>query len=199
MRPKIILASQSPTRLKLLNIIGIKDVGVIPADIDETEIPNESPKALAKRLSIGKAKKIHSLIKTQEPNAIIIAADSVITVDGVILPKALTDEDVRYCLSMLSNKTHRAYTGITFIHSQSNEIKTKIVKASVTFDKITKKNMDWYIETKEGLNKAGGYAHYGAIQVFCKKISGQISTIAGLPLNETKNMLEDFGYTFEAR
>lgn len=195
MNKKIILASQSPARLQLLSTIGIKDISVIPADVDETELEGEKPQNLAKRLSILKAKKILSM-QSSDQEAIIIAADSVIAADNIILPKALNDDDVRYCLSLLSGQTHTGYTGLSMIDVKSQKILTKVVKAQVTFSEITPEEIDWYIATKEGINKAGGYTLFGAVQVFCKKISGQISTIIGLPLHETKNMLEDLGYKF---
>jgi septum formation protein len=210
MNKRVILASQSPARHQLLSIIGIKDILVIPADIDETELPGEKPKNLAKRLSISKAQKIfteqiytndlrHNYWQDNQGillGDIIIAADSVITLDNIMLPKALNDEDVKYCLTILSGRTHVGYTGVCMIDIKSQTTLTKVVKSQVTFSEITAKEIDWYIKTKEGLNKAGGYTLCGAIQVFCTKISGQISTIIGLPLHETKNMLEDLGYKF---
>jgi septum formation protein len=97
---------------------------VIPADVDETEFEGEKPQNVAKRLSILKAKKI-LLCQNPEQEAIVIAADSVIAVDNIILPKALNDNDVRYCLKVLSGKTHTGYTGLSMIDVKSQKILTK--------------------------------------------------------------------------
>lgn len=191
----IILASQSPARLKLLKDIGIKNILVLPADIDETELPNEAPKDVAKRLAEQKGLKI---FEKYHKNSLIISADSVTSVGSLILPKALSDNDVRYCMNKISGIEHDIHTGVAILDSDSGKMTSTVVKSVAKFKHFTSEDIEWYISTKEGLNKAGGFSILGAAQVFCEYIHGQVSTIVGLPLYETKNMLESFGYKFKA-
>lgn len=192
MQHKIILASESPARLQLLSIIGVKDITIQPANIDEEPLKNEPPHKLASRLAKEKALKIAS----QANKAIIIAADSVVCVGTRILPKALTDEDVRYCLSLLSGRRHKVITAVTIIDSESQIIRSKIAEAIIKFKRMTSEEIEYYISTKEGINKAGGYAIQGSVQSFIPFLQGQVSTVIGLPLYEVKNMLLSFGYKF---
>lgn len=187
---KIILASQSPARLALLKTIGIEDVTVIPADIDETEQKGEKPHHLALRLATEKCAKIAA----NHPDDIVIAADSVICLGTRLLPKALSDDDVRLCLKMLSGKRHRAYTGVTI--SKGEEVRSKVAMTTIKFKRLTSDEIEEYVATKEGLNKAGGYSIQGFAQCFIPFISGKTSNVVGLPLFETKNMLLSLGYKF---
>ncbi len=190
---KIILASQSPARLELLKRIGIKDISVIPADIDESALKKEKPKDLAVRLSIEKASKIATNYSDQ---ALIIAADTVVCVGTRELPKPHTNEDVRYCLSLLSGRRHSVYTGVTIINSVTKEIRTKFAKTIVRVKTLTNTEIEEFIASKEGLNKAGGYSIQGLMQCYIPFINGQVSNVIGLPLFETKNMLVSLGYKF---
>lgn len=192
---RIILASQSPARLALLNTIGIKDITVIPADIDETELPQEKPEEVSLRLAEAKGFKI---LQEAPLNSLIISADSVTSIRNEILPKALTDEDVRYCMNKLSGIEHNIHTGLAIYDSNSKEKLSCIATAIVKFKKFSNNDIEWYISTKEGINKAGGFSILGAASSLCEYINGQVSTIVGLPLYETKNMLESFGYKFKA-
>ncbi len=190
---KVVLASQSPARLELLHRIGILNVSVIPANIDESSLKNEKPKDLAIRLSKEKALKISSNFGNQE---LIIAADTVVCVGTRELPKPRTDLDVRYCLSLLAGRRHRVYTGVTIVKSGTDQIRTKLAKTIVKIKKLTSVEIEEFIASKEGLNKAGGYSIQGFMQCFVPFINGQVSNVIGLPLFETKNMLVSLGYKF---
>jgi septum formation protein len=193
---KIILASQSPFRLKLLNDIGIKVDQVLPADIDESELPKETAKSAAFRLAKEKAQKI---LNNSDINSLIIAADSIAAAGKFILPKAITDKDVEFCLRKISGKKINIFTGVSVASSDTMKIRSKVVHATIECKRLTDSEIAWYLTTKEGLNKAGGFSISGSFQVFCKSLKGQVSTVIGLPLYETKNMLESFGYKLEVR
>ncbi|KJV55330.1 septum formation protein Maf [Orientia chuto str. Dubai] len=189
----IILASQSESRLKLLKAINIVPSQVISANIDETHLPAELPKNLALRLAIQKANTIAQSIE----NGYIIAADTVAAVGRRILPKAMTDLDVEYCLKMLSGRRHKVFTGVKVIKVKNNNIiafNTRTVESIVKVKRLTSQEIAAYVITKQGLNKAGGHSMEGIWQCFVQFMRGSSSNIMGLPLFETRNMLLSLGF-----
>ncbi len=188
----LILASASPNRVDLLSRIGIAPDKIIPADIDETEHPRELPRTVAGRLAYEKAMKVASIVD----EGYIIGADTVAAVGRRILPKAMDDEMVRFCLNMLSGKRHRLYTGVTVIKKQDGLMVTrqKIVQTVIKFKRLTDAEIELYVKSGEGLNKAGGYAIQGLAQAYIEYIGGSFSNVVGLPLCELRNMLTSVGY-----
>lgn len=189
----IILASQSPARLEILQKLYITPSKTIPADIDESELPKESPDRLAFRLACEKAEKVAKNIKE---DSIIIGADTVTARGKKILPKALTTEDVRYCLNILSGRTHKVYTGVCIIKKISKEliIRKKLVETIVKFKRLTEQEIEFYCNLEEGLHKAGGCKISGYAEAFIPTIKGSYSNIMGLPMFETRNILTSLGY-----
>jgi len=188
----IILASQSPARLELLKRLHIVPDQVLPAHIDETEYLRELPCHLAARLAHAKAMKITKQI---EDSAIIIGADTVVARGRLILPKANNEEEVRYCLGLLSGRRHRVYTGLCIVKKFEDQliVRQKIVETIVKFKRLTPQEIDFYCSLKEGLNKAGGCGIAGYAEAFVLFISGSYSNVMGLPLYETRNMLNSLG------
>jgi septum formation protein len=189
----IILASSSESRLRLLKAIGIIPEKVIPAEIDETPLKKEKPANLASRLAKEKAEKIAASIKT----GYIIASDSVSARGTIILPKAQTDEEVRYCLKIFSGRRHTVYTGVTIVKMENGKLvgqRNKLVKTIVKIKRLTDSEIESYVKSKEGLGKGGGFSISGIGQVFVSFISNSYSNIVGLPLFETRNMLLSLGY-----
>ncbi|MCC8415988.1 MAG: Maf family nucleotide pyrophosphatase [Rickettsia endosymbiont of Gnoriste bilineata] len=189
----VILASQSPARLELLKIIKVFPTQIIPANINETEYLRELPNQLATRLAQEKAKSVAQQITGE---AIIIAADTVVARGRKILPKALTSEDVRYCLNILSGRRHRVYTGVCIIKKTSEQLLTrqKIVQTIVKFKKLSHQEIEFYCSLDEGINKAGGCMIHGYAEAFIPSIYGSYSNIMGLPLLETMHMLSSLGF-----
>ena len=186
----LILASASPNRVDLLSRIGIVPDQIIPADIDETELPRELPHQVAKRLAAAKATKVASLVY----EGYIIGADTVAAVGRRILPKALDDAMVRECMKMLSGRRHRLYTGVTVIKKSDGVFleRHKIVQTVLKFKRMTDSEIEAYVKSGEGINKAGGYAIQGLVQAYIEYIGGSFSNVVGLPLCELNNMLNSF-------
>lgn len=187
----IILASQSPARLELLKSVNIIPDQVLPAHIDETEHPREIPRHTALRLSYEKA----TTIAGRLDYGLIIAADTVVVVGRKILPKALSAEEVKFCLGRLSGRRHRIYTGICVILKEGGKMKIsrKAVQTAIKFKRLTPKEIDEYAAFGEGINKAGGYSIRGYAESFVEFMSGSYSNVVGLPLKQVLDVVKSFG------
>ena len=183
--PKVdlILASASPRRLELLAQIGITPTQVVAADIDETPHKNELPLAYAERIAREKALAVQKL----HPEALILAADTVVYCARRILPKAETLEQARACLTRLSGRRHRVTTAVAVV--KSGNVKLKLVTTMVRFKRLSKQDIETYLATIEWHGKAGGYAIQGCASAFIPAINGSYSNVVGLPLAETAAML----------
>ena len=184
---KLILASASPRRVELLKQSGITPDKIIPADIDESALKNELPGPHALRLSLEKAAAI------KETNHYILAADTVVAVGRRILPKAETDDDVKSCLDLISGRRHRVYGGIA-ITTPSGKCVSRLVTTLVNVKQLTDAEKADYIESKEGIGKAGGYAIQGLASAYIKSISGSYSNIVGLSIYDTLQLLNGNGF-----
>lgn len=195
MKLPIILASESPARLKLLAQIGIIPDKILPANIDETELPKELPRKLAERLAFEKAISIANIVDS----GIIIGADTVPVVGRRVMRKAQNADDIRESLKLLSNRRHQIYTAVCVIKKtpDGTKVSRNTVKSIIKFKKLTPGEIDFYCNLREGIGKAGGYTVAGYAECFISFISGSFSNIIGLPLYETTNMLGSMGmYSF---
>lgn len=183
-----ILASASPRRLDLLKQIGCTPAFVIPADIDETPLKGELPRALALRLAREKAMRLE-----QKENNFIIAADTVVAVGRRILPKAETDAEVLDCLNLMSGRSHTVYTGHA-IRTPTGELKSRVVATKVTFKRLSPSEISEYIASRDGIGKAGGYAIQGLAESLIIGINGAYSNIVGLSLYDIRAMLSGVGF-----
>lgn len=183
-----ILASASPRRLDLLKQIGCIPAHVIPADIDETPLKGELPRALALRLAQEKAMAI-----PQQDNHFIIAADTVVAVGRRILPKAETNEDVAYCFDLMSGRSHTVFSGIA-VRTPGGDLKSRVVSTKVKFKPLSKSEKAEYIASGEGIGKAGGYAIQGLADSYVTSINGSYSNIVGLSLYDIRAMLSGVGF-----
>jgi septum formation protein len=194
-RPRFVLASGSPRRLALLAQIGVEPDAVIPADIEEAPRRNESPRALAQRLAAEKAT-IAAAAARKRPeleSAITLAADTVVCVGRRILPKCEIHDEAEDCLSLLSGRAHRVYTGLTLI-TQLGGQRSRLVETRVRFKRLSRVEMNAYLASGEWRGKAGGYAIQGLAGAFVLRLIGSYSSVVGLPLAETANMLLGEGY-----
>lgn len=186
---KLILASASPRRLDLLKQIGIVPDKIVPSDIDESLLKNESPRLYVKRLAEQKALEVYK----KYSDFYVIGADTIVILGGRILPKALNNDDVKIFLKKLSGKNHQVLTAVTVV-SPSGKKSSRLVLSRVGFKKLEKAEIENYVSSGEGVGKAGGYAIQGLAGVFVKKINGSYSSIVGLPLYETRNLLKGLGF-----
>jgi nucleoside triphosphate pyrophosphatase len=180
---KIILASRSPRRRELLDQIGI-EYDVIDVDIDESWDDKEIAEDYVQRIALEKARTGMAFSNEDFP---VLAADTAVIIDGNILGKAENKEDATTMLKKLSNKTHTVLSAVSLIHKKE---KTLLNISKVTFKKLTNAEIANYVETDEPIGKAGGYAIQGKAAAFIERLEGSYSGVMGLPLFETKKLLD---------
>jgi len=183
-----ILASASPRREDLLRSVGLK-FKIIPAHVDETGLAGERPRAHVRRLSRDKA----SVIARQYPEAIVLGADTIVVIDGLILGKPKSKKQAREMLERLSGRRHTVFTGFTLMHTRLRITETRVVQSAVQFKVISPAEMDWYVAGDEPYDKAGGYAVQGMGAYFIKAIRGSYTNVIGLPLCEVLEEMKSIG------
>ena len=186
---RLVLASASPRRLDLLAQVGVKPDAVEPAEIDETPLPNETPRRLAVRLARAKAARVAQA----HPDAHVLAADTVVAVGRRVLPKAETAEEVRACLGLLSGRAHKVLTAVA-VQAPGGRASTRLVETRLHVKRLTPAEIAGYVESGEGLGKAGGYGVQGRAGAFVIAIEGSYPSVVGLPLYETLNLLAGLGF-----
>jgi septum formation protein len=186
---KLILASASLRRIELLAQIGVIPDAVLPADIDETPLKAETPRALCVRLAQGKAEKIAG----ENPGAFVIGADSVVACGRRDFGKAENKDEARKILSILSGRRHKVCGGICVI-APDGKIRTRYCETTVSFRRLSAKEINDYIEGGDWKGKAGAYGIQGPAAAFVKFISGSYSNIMGLSLYDIAAMLKSAGY-----
>lgn len=189
----LILASSSPRRLELLSQIGITPDEVIAADIDETILKNELPRALALRLAKGKAEKIAAA----HPDTYVLAADTVVAVGRRILDKPKDAADARKALTLLSGRRHKVYGGICVI-APGGAHKLVVCETTVSFRRLDEQDITDYVASGDWEGKAGSYAIQGIASTFVKFLSGSYSNVIGLSLYDTMRILTSLGYKQKA-
>lgn len=183
----IILASGSPRRKELLTQIGLTYRILVP-DVDEhTDVPDH-PGRLVEVLSRRKAEAVHAL---EGDSPIIIAADTVVALDGAILGKPADEEDAFRMLSALSGREHHVYTGFTVL--QGGKVITGHEVTAVTFRPLRPDEIRHYIATKEPMDKAGSYGIQGFGAVLVSGIEGDYFNVMGLPVYRVALALADLG------
>jgi len=191
MSSPLILASESPRRLALLAQAGITPDAVLPAAIDESVMKGEAPRVHALRLAVEKARRVESEYSGKP--AFILAADTVVAVGRRILPKARDDAEVRACLKLLSGRRHQVITAVALIDPKGR-LRTRVAMTRVSMLRLTGDEVAAYVESREGVGKAGGYAIQGRAEALVKEISGSYSNVVGLPLALTVALLKGAGH-----
>lgn len=187
----LVLASESPRRAALLAQVGITPDSILPAAIDESVRKGEAPRVHALRLAAEKARAVSNRW-SGEP-AFILAADTVVAAGRRILPKAEDDDQVRDCLQLLSGRRHQVMTAVALM-TPAGKLRTRVALTRVSFLRLTQDHIAQYLESREGVGKAGGYAIQGRAEAFVKEISGSYSNVVGLPLSLTVGLLAGAGY-----
>lgn len=184
---QIVLASASPRRKEILGNAGI-DFAVAVADIQETLDPSMEPGKLARLLSKQKA---HAIAHRYR-DALVIAADTFIVFKKHRLGKPKSRIDARRMLHMLSGKTHSVITGFTVLDTKTGKTVSASEETLVSFHRLSKREIDWYVATGEPMGKAGAYAIQGRGAVFVRKIDGDYLNVVGLPIASLVRVLRKF-------
>ena len=187
---KIILASASERRKELLSKL-VDNFSVIVSDFDEDSIEFQGDFGdYVIQLSRGKALAVASRI-TEE--AVIIACDTIVALDGVVLGKPKDREEAISMLKRLSGRSHEVFSGLTVIDNRNQNLISDYLKTEVTFSKLTQEEIESYVDTGEPMDKAGAYGVQGYGGVFVEKINGCYYNVVGLPINNLRNILKGIG------
>jgi len=188
----LILASQSPRRAELLKQIGISFVQM-NVDVDESVLNNEVPEVYVRRLAQQKSLAGWSNSARQWP---VLGADTAVVVQGQILGKPLDEADASRMLNLLSGNTHCVLTAvaITYPCDSGHREKSLLVESSVSFGPLCQEQIAAYWQSGEPQDKAGSYAIQGLGGQFVQHINGSYSAVVGLPLYETRQLLNDIGF-----
>ncbi len=182
------LASRSPRRRKLLDQIQVK-YKCVDINIDERHLNQETPEDFVRRLALAKA--AAGFQQLSESSAMVLAADTAVVVDGVILGKPENRQDGLAMLARLSGRMHHVYTAVAIL--RSGEGMSSLSVSEVTFRDIHEQERESYWLSGEPADKAGGYAIQGLGAAFIKHLAGSYSGVMGLPLYETCELLEIHG------
>jgi len=185
----LVLASASPRRRELLAQIGIVPARVAAAGLDEAPLRRELPRAHALRLAEAKAR----AVAAENPDALVLGADTVVALGRRILPKAEDEATARQCLMRLSGRRHRVLGGVCIV-APGGIVRMRLVTSVVGFKQLAAAEIAVYLASGEWQGKAGGYAIQGRAAAFVRFLSGSYSNVVGLPLFETAQLLNGLGY-----
>lgn len=191
---KLVLASSSPARKQLLKQINIIPDMIFSPDVDETPFKGEKARELTKRLA---QKKLEASALKIAEKSIVICADSSAEQGAKIVGKAESAEDVAKKMRWLSGKKHRLYTSVAIGIIENGKIlkhALKTSKTTLTFKKLSEKEIKNYISMNQGIGCEAGLTVEGYAACFIKTIEGSHSGVMGLPLYETMNLLTSLGF-----
>ena len=187
-KAEIILASNSPRRRELLGQMGIKDFKVAAPNVDESVEDGLSPAEIVEQLSLRKAR---AAAKKAGPHDLIIAADTVVALDGKVLGKPHSEGEAFAMLSALSGREHHVYTGVTVLRGE--EAVTQHEETAVSFRDVGPEEIRGYIATGEPMDKAGSYGIQGLGALLVSGIRGDYCNVVGLPVFRLGRILGEFG------
>lgn len=180
------LASASPRRRELLARLGLAPDAVTPADIDETPLKGELPRAYALRMGREKALAV-------DAPGFVLAGDTVVAVGRRILPKTETEPEARVCLELMSGRRHQVLSSVV-LRAPDGTLRERLSETVVRFKRLSPAEIATYLAGGEWQGKAGGYAIQGAAEGLIEWIHGSHSGVMGLPLHETRTLLKAAGF-----
>ncbi len=183
-RPRLVLASASPRRRELLTHLGLA-FEVVAAHVDESVHDGEAPAVYVERVALAKAR----AIAAEQPDALIVAADTTVVRDGQILAKPADAGEARRMLRSLAGRTHEVLTAV--VATRDRRTTSRVASTSVTFAPICDAELDWYVATGEPFDKAGAYGIQGAGGLFVTRIEGSYHNVVGLPLDVLAAVIAD--------
>lgn len=187
---KIILASASPRRRELMQMLGIQNLTVCPAEGAEDPPLGAGPEEIVTALSQSKAREVFS---RSDPDALILAADTIVWLDHRALGKPHSEEDAAAMLRSLSGRRHEVYTGVTLMDGSG--CTTEVEQSAVFFRMLSESEIARYISSGEPMDKAGAYGAQGKGALFVRRIEGDFFNVMGLPLCLLGQMLARKGVT----
>jgi septum formation protein len=180
------LASASPRRRDLVARLGIAPDAICPADIDETPLKGELPRAYALRMGLEKAAAV-------EAPGYVLAGDTVVAAGRRILPKTESEDEARACLKLVSGRRHQVLSSVV-LRAPDGTVRSRLSDNIVRFKVLSDADIAAYLASGEWHGKAGGYAIQGAAEGLIEWIRGSHSAIMGLPLYETRLLLKSAGF-----
>ena len=187
--PLIILASGSPRRRELLELLGLH-FEVRPAADEETPEANEEPAAFAVRAARAKAE----LVAAEHPKTPVLGSDTVVEINGTVLGKPISTSDARAMLRQLSGCTHQVHTAVALV--VNGRCRSLLDTADVHFRSLDDRTIGWYVATTEPMDKAGAYAVQGAGGLLVESVTGSPQTVIGLPIHRLPELFEECGISF---
>lgn len=187
---KVILASESPRRIKLLKRI-VRSFSVIPSGLDENQIAESDPVAFALKAAEAKAR----AVAAQNPEALVVAADTVVTIDGQILGKPADRAEAERMLELLSGRTHQVITAVVLYNQQEERLLSGQETSRVTFRPLTPEDIRAYLDRNTYQDKAGAYAIQEIRDLFLEKLEGDYSNVVGLPVRLLRRLFNRFQET----
>ena len=197
---KIILASGSVGRLGILRKMFIEPDYIIVPNVPEPVIKGEKPREMSIRVVKAKAEKALQMVMMDEDidkNSIIIVGDTVACCGNMILDKAQNDDDVRKYLKKMNGRGTRIYSTTCIIDVATGRRSLKTAEARLKMKYLQPDEIEFYVKTKQGIGKAGGYSIGNFACCLFEKIIGEYTTIIGLPAVQVYNTLRSFGYKFK--
>jgi len=191
LNPTLILASSSPRRFDLLARLGIAPARIASPDIDETPRKGEVPRVYALRMAEEKVVAV-----PRDAGEIVVAGDTTVAVGRRILPQAADADMQREFLNLLSGRRHHVLSAVAVIDG-NGRMRSRICDSIVRFKRLSADAIESYIDSGEGLGKAGGYAIQGRAEALIDWMAGSHSGVIGLPLYETRALLRASGYTLD--
>ena len=185
----LVLASASPRRKELLEMLRVPALEIVPARGPETAPPGLGPEELVKHLSAHKAEEVAAGL--DDPDAVVIGADTVVVLDGAVLGKPRNDGDAARMLRALSGRSHTVFTGVTVLRGETRLCRAE--RTEVYFRALSEGEISRYIATGEPMDKAGAYGAQGLASLFVERLEGDFFNVMSLPLCLLGTMLKELG------
>ena len=185
---QFILASASPRRRELLEMLGVGPLSIRPSGVVEEDYPELTPEELVVRLAKNKGE---AILPEACVGDIVISADTIVTLNGEILGKPQDEADAFRMLSTLSGNTHVVHTGIALLSHE--KVETAVVSSRVTFRELTSEEIRSYIRSGEPMDKAGAYGIQGRGSLFVSHLDGDFFAVMGFPICRFAELIQSFG------
>ncbi len=199
MTPRLVLASGSPRRREMLRNLGVEII-VRPVEVDESPLGEEPPEPYVSRLARAKARAAagSNPTTTAGEQETVLAADTIVALDGELLGKPRDPADARRMLEQLSGREHEVLTGVAVTCAARDFRRVEVERTRVRFAELSAAEIEWYVASGEPLDKAGSYGVQGLGALFVTGLDGNYSNVVGLPLPLVYRLLREAGFSLLA-